>query len=81
VAEILLGKLLEGHRASFVRSEGEFFVVNVSGQERTISRDAWRSLPEQQVAEQQVGAEDRGEHLDDHTDAVSAAADRRRIWS
>jgi hypothetical protein len=61
VAEILLGKLLDGHRASFVRSEGEFFIVTVGGQERTISRDAWRSLPEQQVR-----AEDRAEYLDNH---------------
>jgi hypothetical protein len=56
VAEILLAKLLDGHRASFVRSEGELFVVSVSGQERTISRKAWRLLPEQQ---------ERVEHLND----------------
>lgn len=61
MAEILLGKLLDGQRASFVRLEGELFVVNVSGQERTISRDIWRSLPEQQVC-----AEDRAEYFDDH---------------
>jgi hypothetical protein len=60
LAEILLAKLLDGHRASFVRSEGELFVVNVSGHERTISRDAWRLLPEQQAR-----AEDRLGHRDD----------------
>ena len=49
VAGILLSKLLDGHLASFVRSEGELFIVRVNGQERTISRDAWRLLPEQQV--------------------------------
>jgi hypothetical protein len=49
VAGILLSKLLDGHLACFVRSEGELFIVRVNGQERTISRDAWRLLPEQQV--------------------------------
>jgi len=58
VAGILLAKLLDGHFASFVRAEGDFFVVNVNGQERTISRDAWRLLPEKQVQEQ-----DRIHHL------------------
>jgi hypothetical protein len=61
VAEILLGKLLDGHRASFVRSDGELFVVSVDGQERKISQDAWRLLPEQQVL-----AADRGGDMDDH---------------
>jgi hypothetical protein len=54
VAGILLAKLLDGHLASFVRSEGECFIVSVNGHERTISRDAWRLLPEQQA-----GAQDR----------------------
>jgi hypothetical protein len=57
VAGILLAKFLEGHLASFVRSEGELFIVSVNGQERTISRDAWRLLPEQQA-----GAQDRVHH-------------------
>jgi len=48
---ILLAKLLDGQPACFVRSEGELFVVSVSGQERTISRDAWRLLPEQPAQE------------------------------
>ena len=48
---ILLAKLLDGQPACFVRSEGEFFIVSVNGQERTISRDAWRLLPEQPARE------------------------------
>ncbi len=59
MVELLPGKFLNGHRASFVRSEGELFVVNVSGRERTISRDSWRSLHEQDVH-----AKDRVEYLD-----------------
>jgi hypothetical protein len=51
VVGVLLAKLLDGHLASFVRSEGEVFIVNVNGQERTISRDVWRLLPEQQAPE------------------------------
>ena len=46
VAGILLAKLLEGHSASFVRLEGDSFMVSVNGQERSISRAIWRSLPE-----------------------------------
>jgi hypothetical protein len=61
VAGILLNKLLDGHFASFVRSEGELFIVSMNGQERTISRDAWRLLPEQQA-----GAKDRVHHLHHH---------------
>lgn len=61
VAEILLAKRLDGHLASFVRSEGEVFIVSVDGQERTISRDAWRLLPEQEVLEK-----DRVHHLHHH---------------
>jgi len=49
VSEILLSKLLNGELASFVRSEGELFVVSVNGREQTVSREAWRLLPEQQV--------------------------------
>ena len=58
MAAILLAKLLDEHLASFVRSEGDFFIVSVNGQERTISRDAWRLLPEQEA-----GAQDRVHHL------------------
>jgi hypothetical protein len=61
VAGILLAKVLEGHLASFVRSEGELFIVSVNGQERTISGDAWRLLPEQQA-----GAQDRVYHPHHH---------------
>jgi hypothetical protein len=61
MAGILLAKLLDGHLASFVRSEGEFFIVSVNAQEQTISRDAWRLLPEQQA-----GARDRVHHLHHH---------------
>ena len=59
VVGILLAKLLDGQPACFVRSEGEFFVVSVNGQERTISRDAWRLLPEQ-PAQQRDGVRDLG---------------------
>jgi hypothetical protein len=48
-----LAKLLDGQAACFVRSEGELFVVSVNGQERTISRDAWRLLPEQPAQERE----------------------------
>jgi hypothetical protein len=61
VAEILLAKHLNGELASFFRSDDELFVVNVNGQERTISRDAWRLLPEQQIE-----AKDRVHYLDHH---------------
>ena len=46
MAAILLAKLLEGQAASFVRLEGDTFIVTVNGQERSVSRDVWRSLPE-----------------------------------
>ena len=61
MAGILLSKLLDGYFASFVRSEGELFIVSVNGQERTISRDAWRLLPEQPA-----GAHERVHHLHHH---------------
>ena len=61
MSEILLSKLLNGDLASFVRSEGELFVVSVNGREQTISRDAWRLLPEQQVK-----PKDRVLHLHHH---------------
>jgi hypothetical protein len=51
VAGILLKKLLDGDLASFVRSEGDLFIVAINDQERAVSRDTWRSLPEQQVQE------------------------------
>jgi hypothetical protein len=57
-ARHLLAKLLDGHLASFVRSEGDVFIVSVNGQERTILRDAWRLLPEQPAR-----AQDRIHHL------------------
>jgi len=62
MAMVLLAKILEGQPASFVRSEGELFVIAVNGQERTVSRDLWRSLPEQVAQER-----DRSHH------SVSAA--------
>ena len=37
---ILLAKLLDGHPASFVRSEGKLLIVSVNGQERPISRES-----------------------------------------
>ena len=43
---VLLAKLLEGQPASFVRLEGDSFIVSVNGHERLVSRDVWRSLPE-----------------------------------
>ena len=46
MAGILLAKLLEGQPALFVRLEGEAFIVSVNGQERAVSRDVWRLLPE-----------------------------------
>jgi hypothetical protein len=61
VVGILLAKLLDGQAARFVRSEGELFVVSVNGQERTISRDAWRLLPEQPAQER-----DRVRHSGHH---------------
>jgi len=61
LAGILLGKVLDGQLACFVRAEGEFFIVSVDGQEQAVSRDLWRGLPEQQVRE-----EDRVHHLDHH---------------
>lgn len=58
---ILLAKLLDGQPACFVRSEGELFVVSVNGEERTISRDAWRLLPEQ-PAKERDGVRDLGHY-------------------
>jgi hypothetical protein len=51
VTEILLQKLLNGQLASFVRAEGEAFIVSVNGQELAISREVWWRLPEQTVEE------------------------------
>ena len=51
LAGVLLGKVLDGRLASFVRADGELFVISVDGQEKTVSRDLWRGLPEQQVAD------------------------------
>jgi hypothetical protein len=53
LAAILLGKVLDGHLASFVRADGDVFIVSVDGQEQAISRDLWRGLPEQQVQEKE----------------------------
>jgi hypothetical protein len=61
VTGVLLGKVLDGDLASFVRSEGELFIVSVKGQERAVSREAWRSRPEQQIREK-----DRVHHLHHH---------------
>ena len=61
VTGILLAKLLDGQLASFVRSEGELFIVRVNGEERAISREDWRLLPEQEVQEK-----DRVHYLDQH---------------
>jgi hypothetical protein len=47
MAGIFLAKLWNGQVASFVRSDGDLLVVSVAGQERKISRDVWRQLPEQ----------------------------------
>jgi len=52
MAEVLLTKLLEGNPASFVRLEGDAFIVSVDGQERLVSREVWRSLPELKVPRQ-----------------------------
>jgi hypothetical protein len=43
---VLLAKLLGGQPASFVRLEGDAFIVSVDGQHQTVSREVWRSLPE-----------------------------------
>jgi len=61
LAAILLGKVLDGHLASFVRADGDVFIVSVDGQERTVSRELWRGLPDQKVQER-----DRVHHLDYH---------------
>jgi hypothetical protein len=61
LAAILLGKVLDGHLASFVRADGDVFIVSVDGQKQAVSRDLWRGLPEQQVQEK-----DRVHHFDDH---------------
>jgi hypothetical protein len=43
MAEILQAKLLDGHRTSFVRSNGELFVVGVRGAPGDLSvRPAWK---------------------------------------
>ena len=51
MAGILLAKVLEGRLAFFVRSEGEVFIVSVDGEEREVSREVWKMLPEQEVQE------------------------------
>lgn len=66
---ILLAKLLDGQSACFVRSEGELFVVSVNGGERTISRDAWRQLPEQ-PAKKRDGVRDLGHYQAPHPGAL-----------
>jgi hypothetical protein len=47
----LEAKRLDGHLASFLRAEGELFIVSVNGTERMISQGVWRLLPEQEVPE------------------------------
>jgi len=49
VAEVLLAKILDGRPASFVRMQGDGFVVSVDGRERMISRALWRRLPDLEV--------------------------------
>jgi hypothetical protein len=49
---MLLPKIMDGDLVSFVRAEGGFFVVQLNGRERAISREAWRLLPEQVPHEQ-----------------------------
>jgi hypothetical protein len=57
-----LPKLLDGKEATFLRLEGsDQFVVEVEGEERMVSRDEWRSLPDQTPTKR-----DRVYHLDHH---------------
>lgn len=48
MAAFLLNKLLDGRSSSFARSDRGNFA---NGHERAVSRDLWRSLPEQEAAE------------------------------
>jgi hypothetical protein len=52
VAEILQAQHLDRRCGSFGRGGWGFLVVGVSSLGRTISRHAWRLLPDQQVDEQ-----------------------------
>lgn len=56
VTGVLLAKLLGAQPASFVRLEDDAFIVSVDGQEQSVSREVWRSLPE-------LEGERQGEHL------------------
>ena len=53
MAEILLRKLINGQPASFLRAEGEAFIVSIDGHEVAISREVWRTLPEQKLEEKE----------------------------
>jgi hypothetical protein len=46
VSQLFLAKELDGDAATFLRSIGEAFIVEVNGVERAISREARLSLPE-----------------------------------
>jgi hypothetical protein len=47
MSHLFLIKELEGYAATFLRFDGpDRFIIQVHGAERTISRDAWRALPE-----------------------------------
>jgi len=52
MSHLFMIKELDGYAATFLRFDGpDKFIIEVNGVERTISRDAWRALPERAPAE------------------------------
>jgi hypothetical protein len=49
VSQLFLAKELNGEVATFLRFDGETFIVQVNGVERSIPRDVWRELPERRI--------------------------------
>jgi hypothetical protein len=49
VSQLFLAKELDGAVATFLRFDGEEFIVQVNGVERSIPRDVWQTLPERRI--------------------------------
>ena len=82
MAGILLAKLWRGRPASFVRSDGELFIVSVDGEERTISREVWRLLPEQEFGKQDR-IPPRHHHVErsEHGEPKAGVAEEAVVWA
>lgn len=61
MSHLFLAKQLDGYAATFVRfTGGDNFVIEVNGEERTVTREFWSSLAEMKADERSGG------HHSDH---------------